>query len=194
MYRQNTTTRNQWYVAYCQPLKERQVAAALENSYVESFLPLIQRQTNGRKKYMPLFPRYLFLHVDLNSVGMYTIRRTPGLVKLVAFGETPQPVPAASIAALRQQVDTINAQGGLLEHSFQPGNAVRLTKGPLQGLQAVFIGPMHPSECVQVLLNFLGRLNKVEVDVHQLEHAEPAVPAQRERRTRGRGRPIRAQS
>lgn len=183
----------QWYVAYCMPLKEQHVATVLSRSLSETYLPLIRRRVDGKQTYGALFPRYVFLHVNLSMVRMSQIRATPGLLRLVACGDTPQPIPASVIELLRQQVNQINAQGGLPAHAFQPGDAVRFTKGPLHGLHAVFTGPMHPTERVHVLLDFLGRLNEVEVAVHQLERAGPAAPPQperRERRTRGKGRVI----
>lgn len=163
---------------------------ALASQSIDHYLPLVSHKIAGKQKHIPLFPRYLFVHVNLSTVAIQRINTTPGLLRLIAFGETPQPLPIHTIEALRQQVDAINAQGGLPAHTFQPGDTVRFRKGPLHGLNAVFTGPMRPTERVHVLLDFLGRLNEVEVDIHQLERAEPAAPPQRERRTRGKGRVI----
>jgi len=63
--------------------------------------------------------------------------------------------------------------------------------GPFQGLETVFAGPTTPSKRVQVLLNFLGRLTKVEVEVSALEKRAESVRLKRIRYTRGKGRKIR---
>lgn len=66
---------------------------------------------------------------------------------------------------------------------------MRVTQGPLQGLEAIFQGPMKPTQRVQVLLEFLGQQQKVNVDVEDLERsAAPSV--KRERRIRGKRRRI----
>jgi hypothetical protein len=44
---------------------------------------------------------------------------------------------------------------------------------------------------VQVLITFLGEMREVEVDVDDLRPVEPTPAEKRERRTRGKGRPIR---
>jgi hypothetical protein len=51
---------------------------------------------------------------------------------------------------------------------------------------------MTPSERVRVLLDFLGGLRETNLSVDDLERSTtPPPPARQERRTRGRGRPIR---
>jgi len=51
----------------------------------------------------------------------------------------------------------------------------------------VFLGPLTPAARVQVLLQFLGRQQQVEVDVNAIE---PSTVLKRPRRTRGHGRRI----
>ncbi len=111
-----------------------------------------------------------------------SIHRTPGVIRLVAFDARPTQAPVSVVAALRQEVNAINDRGGLTTHSFYEGQRVRITTGPLQGLEAVFVGPMQPSRRVSVLLDFLGRLQKVQVEVTELEAVRQHPP----RRTRGR--------
>jgi transcription antitermination factor NusG len=65
---------------------------------------------------------------------------------------------------------------------------VRIVSGPLAGLEAAFDRPLGPRERVQVLVRFLGQVNRAEVSCEALE---PLVERERPpRRTRGRGRPI----
>jgi len=183
-----------WYVVHCQPLKERQADAALAHYLgLITYLPAIRRRFRGRVQQAPLFPRYLFVRANLQVVALSTINATPGVLRMVAFDARPQPVSAALIEALRQRVDLLNAQGGLPEHNFHPGEAVQLKDGPLQGLEAVFVGPMKPSERVQILIHFLGQLREVDVDVDMLERPSSMPTLKRERRTRGKGRRVKRQ-
>lgn len=184
-------TASHWYAVYCKPLKEWQAAVVLENHLkLAVFLPEVRRRSHQPAQRVLLFPRYLFLQADLQIVTLSKINATPGVLSLVAFGATPQPVPAAVIQALRQRVDRINEQGGLPEQQFHPGETVRLKQGPLRGLEAIFVGPMQPSERVRVLIDFLGQLREAEVGREILERTGSAPAQVLERRTRGKGRSI----
>ncbi len=56
----------------------------------------------------------------------------------------------------------------------------------------MFIGPLRPSERVHVLVEFLGSLRDLELPVEQIERLSAPPEPKRERRTRGRGRAIKA--
>lgn len=177
-----------WYVVHTRPRRELMVASLLEQlPETEVFLPEVFRQSDDERKLTPLFPGYLFVRLDANDSAMGHIKHTPGVIRLVGFGDKPQSVPDSIIEALRTQVEQVNARGGIAQHPFHVGDKVRLTAGPLEGLEAVFQGPMEASRRVDVLLTFMGRLQEVQVDVSQLE----AVPQRPPRRTRGKGRRIR---
>jgi transcriptional antiterminator RfaH len=197
LYEGNSISRSNlqsWYAVHCKALRESQAAAALE-SYLRLavYLPEIRRRSRRQVQRVALFPGYLFVQANLQEVGLSTINATPGVVRLVAFDETPQPIPETTIEAIRELVDSFNARGGQPEHGFRPGDIVRFKGGALQGLKAIFAGPMKPSERVRVLIDFLGSCREAEINVGLLERASSEPIAGRERRTRGRGRKIRSQ-
>jgi transcriptional antiterminator RfaH len=178
-----------WYVVHCKPHKEWQAASALtERLGLATYLLELRRCSRGRVQRAPLFPRYLFVRMDLQTVGVSHINATAGVLRLVSFGGAPPSIPETVIEALRQRVDILNDHGGLLEHGFHPGDTVRLTHGPLRGLEAIFIGPMKPSERVRVLIEFLGQPREMKLPVDILERAGTSPAPKRERRTRGKGR------
>ena len=182
-----------WYAVHCQPLKESLAATALvEQLALTVYLPKVKCRRRGRVQFTPFFPRYLFVRADLRTVALNRINATIGVQRLVAFGEIPQPISASVIDALRQRVDHFNADGGLLRQGFQPGEAVRLTQGPLRGLEAIFGGPTNPGDRVRVLIEFLGRQRMAEVNAGGLERvaANSAAATKPPRRTRGKGRRI----
>lgn len=186
-------TRAQWYVVYCTPLKERSAAAALAARFeVPVYVPEVPQRFRGKLQQTSLFPRYFFVRADLRLVTLNSINTTPGVVRVVSFGGVPAPIPAATIEMLRERADEISARGGLPEQHFTPGETVRFTAGPLDGLQAIFVGPTTPSERVRVLIEFLGRLQTAEVSRHNLERVGAAPPTQR--RTRGQGRRVKAKA
>jgi transcription antitermination factor NusG len=138
----------------------------------------------------PFFSGYLFVQANLDLVPVSSINAVPGVVRMVAFGERPRPIGNSVVEALRQRIDDLNANGGLVGPVFLSGDNVRIMHGPLQGLEAVFIGPMKPRERVRVLLDFLGSDREVEVGLDVLEPSKGHTSPQRERGTRGKGRTI----
>ncbi len=181
-----------WYVIHTKPQQEALAASMLaERLSLTIFLPEVRRRSRGRLRRAPFFPGYLFAEIDLEHSEVSSVNNTPGVVRLVAFGGMPKPVPGPVIAALQARLAEIDAQGGLPQHPFHTGDRVRLTAGPLAGLEAVFVGPMRPAERVRVLLQFLGQEQEALAPVEDLEPAGGQAMAKRPRRTRGKGRVIR---
>jgi len=182
----------EWYVVHTKPHAELLAATLLERRFgLEVYLPEVMQQRRGKPHLVTLFPAYLFIDADLALTPPSQVDATPGVVRMVRFGDgTPQPLAAGVVVALRTQVAALNAVGGLVPHPFHPGDVVEITAGPLQGLAAVFVGPMTPAARVQVLLRFLGRDQTVSVAVEHLVPGAGAPPVveKRARRTRGRGR------
>ena len=181
----------QWYAVHCKPMKERHAVIALEYLLgLTTYLPEIRRRTKSPSQYIPFFPRYLFVLADLDKVSISRINAVPGVLRLVAFDETPLPIANSVIEALQESVNRLNASGGLRLHDFQAGEVTRLKSGPLQGLEATFLCHLDPSDRVRVLIEFLGSLRETEVNVHILEPTSSQPPRRQERRTRGKGRVI----
>ncbi len=180
-----------WYVIHTKPQQEALAASMLEERLsITIFLPEVRQRRQGHLRQAPLFPGYLFAGIDLDHSEVSSVNNTPGVVRLVAFGGQPKPVPTHVIDALRARLAELDAQGGLPQHPFHTGDRVRLKEGPLAGLEAIFIGPMRPAERVRVLLEFLGQEQETLVAVEDLEAAGSTAMPKRPRRTRGKGRSI----
>lgn len=159
----------QWYVAHSQPLKERYAAQNLGLRLgLTVFLPEVRRHFRGQVEEAPLFPRYLFVKADLGVTAVSRINATEGVARLVSFGGAPLAVPGEIVRGLYERVAALNSEGGLVEHGFQAGEMVAVVGGPLCGLEAIFLGPMEPNQRVQVLIDLLGGLQRVEIDVDDL--------------------------
>lgn len=179
-----------WYTLYTKPNAEARVARALSARGFEIFLPLLPPRRNGRSQ--PLFPAYLFVHCDLSLASVEALRWTPGLRRIVSFGDRPAVVPEAAIQLIREGLRAIEEAGGLPKHPFKPGDTVVIDSGPLAGLRGIFEGPVGPAERVRILIRFLGETNKAEVPVEILRRAseDDHILRRRRRGTRGRGRRI----
>ena len=181
-----------WYVVHTRPQKELLAAGLLEERLdVAAYLPEALQPYRGEMRLRPLFPRYLFVHADLAVTPASAFDSMPGVIRLVVFGGQALPVDEQVVVALRQEVTRLNAAGGLFRTTLRPGDRVRVRTGPLAGLEAVFVEPLAPGDRAAVLLDFLGRQNRVTVALADMDPApEPAPRRRRRRGTRGRGRRV----
>ncbi len=184
-----------WYALYTQMKQEAIVAQQLQDKGIEVFFPCYtERRTRGRIIVQPLFPRYLFVRLDIYSRGLEALRWTPGLRYILCCAGVPARVPEEAIALVRQRMEQVEALGGFLRPRFRVGERVRIKEGPLAGLEAIFDEPVGPAARVRILVHFLGEVNKAVVDVDALEAAGSVPTGERERgprRTRGQGRFLR---
>ena len=119
----------------------------------------------------PLFPSYLFVRCDLSEVNVDLLQFLPGLRRIVAFAGKPAVISQDAIEMMTRELDEIEAAGGVLKHSFKPGDTVVIDSGPLAGLRGVFQGPLGPSERVRILVRFLGETNRAEVPLEAIRKA-----------------------
>ena len=154
-----------WHAALCKPRREALAEINLVNQGYRVFLPLLgtQRRRDGRwvDSVEPLFPRYLFLAAGSERQSLAPVRSTLGVCGLVRFGGQPAAIPEAVVESLRARQDP--ATGASARRSpFTPGARVEFRAGPFAGLEGVF--EMEAGlERVVVLLELLGKLNKVQV-------------------------------
>ncbi len=182
-----------WYVVHARTQQELLAAAVIQTRLdLLTWVPEVTQQRRGQRQFGPLFPGYLFVQGAALGLPLSAINRMPGVVRVVAFDAEPQPLAHVVVAALRVQLDQANATGGLPQHSFKPGETVRFRGGPLEGMEAIFVGPTEPAVRVEVLLRFLGSQRILHVAPDELEVvANPIAARPQTRRSRGTGRPIR---
>lgn len=169
-----------WYALHTKPHKERQVASLLCSREIEIFLPLLRvNPVNPRAaREKPYFPSYLFVHVDLDVIGLSTLRWTPGLLRMVEFGGDLGTVPASLISQIRDRLTDIRAAGGLSLESLSAGDRVRVVSGTFEGYEGVFDTRLSGAERVRVLLELISdhqagrnisRTVPVELDAGKIE-------------------------
>jgi transcription elongation factor/antiterminator RfaH len=187
-----------WYALYTKPNSEFQVAVALQQHRIETYLPQVEvTEDHQHPKTKPFFPCYLFMKVDFQETDLSQMEWIPGLRRIVTCDDRPVPVPEAMITFIRRQFGELELSDGLPAPRFGKGDAVRITIGPFQDMLAIFEGPTSSGERVKVLLEILGRPSRVRLAAADLEKAEAGAAGistpKRPRRTRGQGRWIRGQ-
>jgi transcriptional antiterminator RfaH len=123
----------------------------------------VERLQRGKllKKMEPLFPRYLFLHLEEGNDNWGPIRSTLGVAGLVRFGQAYALVSDEVMDAVRERTQDVK------KSLFESGDNVRVVSGPLLGLEGVF----EISDGEQrsfVLLEFMQKQQRVSVSTADL--------------------------
>ena len=150
-----------WYVACTKPGGERLAESNLARQGFETYLPRVAKKTKTKTKALglvtvPLFPRYIFIRVDLNAAPWRAINSTYGISRLVAFGDRPAPVANAVIEEIRGR----ELEDGLVSlaqaQPFTPGEAVSIAGGAFEDRTGIF-QCRTDKDRVRILLSLLGR-------------------------------------
>ena len=161
-----------WYVLQSKPQKESLLYDQLCLRNIEAYYPRLHvKPVNPRsRKIRPYFPGYLFVHVDLESVGFSSLEWIPGERGLISYGGEPAIVPDTVINEIRRKIDQINLAGGVTLHTIKPGDPIEIKSGLFAGYRAIFDARLSGNDRVRVLLQMLqDRQVCVELSGRQIE-------------------------
>jgi transcriptional antiterminator RfaH len=158
---------SRWYVVQTQPHAETRAMMHLVRQGFPAYLPrYLKRRRHARKVEMtgaPLFPRYLFVTVDMATQRWRSIHSTVGVSRLVCNGDEPAPVPPAVVTALQGREDARGFVTLERRPQFAAGAPVRIIDGVFADALGLFEG-MADRERVAVLLDLLGRKVRILLD------------------------------
>lgn len=162
-----------WYLVYTKPRQEEVALLNLERQGYGVYLPRVRQMRKRMGKRVPvvepLFPRYLFIHLDTHTDNWAPIRSTLGVATLVRFGREPARVPDELVAFLKEN----EGQEGLHDWAkpdYKIGERVRVAEGAFQGYEGILLSRTS-RERVVLLLDIVGRQIRAQVVIHQLEKA-----------------------
>lgn len=163
-----------WFVVQTKPRGEEQALKSLLQRPVTPFLPrLCVRRRHGSRRWEalePLFPGYLFCHLDPQPEILAQVRWARGVKRILGDEDGPVSVPEEVVRHLQERQGD---QGYIVPRPLMtPGTRVRVTSGPLLYLEGIIERPSTRAERVRVLLQILGRIVPVEVDLAQLEKVD----------------------
>lgn len=162
-----------WYLVYTKPRQEQVARTNLERQHYGVYLPLAREHKRRRGKPVdvtaPLFPRYLFIHLDSQTDNWGPIRSTLGVVSLVRFAYQPAQVPDNLIAALKERE---GPEGIVLvaREVFRRGTRVRINDGKFAGYEGIFFARSGHGRVV-ILLDIMGKNARTTVDTLSIEPA-----------------------
>jgi transcription antitermination factor NusG len=152
-----------WYAIQVASKKEKRVESILVEKGYECFLPLYAKRTawSDRIKVTeaPLFRGYVFSRFDVRH--RLPVLVTPNVQAIVGSGKIPVAIPDRDLEAIRVALRT----GMLVEphDCLQEGDLVRVTKGPLAGIEGTFL--KYRSGCRLILsVPLIQRSVAVEID------------------------------
>lgn len=163
----NQAITSSWYAVQTQPNAERKAILNLNQQGYEVYLPqYLRRRRHARRVEMvkaPLFPRYLFVAVDVATQRWRSIHSTIGVSRLVCSGDVPAAVPACVVDQLRSREDEQGCIRLERQPMFSPGDKVRVQDGIFESCLGLFEG-LSDGERVAILLDLLGRKVRVFID------------------------------
>ena len=157
---------SRWHVVQTHVNAEAKAAANLQRQGFAVYLPrYLKRRSHARNVDIvarPLFPRYLFVAIDLATQRWRAIQSTLGVSNLICWSGQPASVEVGVVNALKARED----EGGFIKLTrrlaFSPGDKVRIGEGAFIDNLA-FVERVSDHERVAILLDLLGRKVRVLV-------------------------------
>jgi len=158
-----------WYLVLTKPAREPLAQLNLERQGYSVYYPRLVRPFRIRgqwaQKVVALFPRYLFVSLEVGEQPLAPVQSTAGVASIVRFGRDYAVVPDEVVEQLRARADPATGLHRLGDHSrpMAPGARVRIVAGAFDGLEGVFQRATG-DERVIILLRLLGQEIPVSVD------------------------------
>lgn len=160
-----------WSVAQTESQRENVAAAFLKQAHFQIYLPKIQIGLGIRKRIVPLFPGYVFVHV---VDRWYDIRWTVGVLRLLLVDGAPAQLGDGVMDAIRKQ----EGRDGLVKlpkpRGLQRGDEVLLLRGSFEGKIGVYEG-LCSSQRSKILLHLLGRPVAVTLPTRDMKQLTPSL-------------------
>jgi transcription antitermination factor NusG len=167
----------QWFVVWTQSHAERSVCDQLVAKGFHAFLPTVRswsRQRGARKMIaLPMFPGYAFIRHALDKHSHVEVLKTRGVVRVLGDGwERLAAVPDDEVDAIRRVSES---DLPVFPHAYmREGQWVRITAGPLQGMEGVLVQAKPNKGLLVVSVDLLRRSVAVEVDGTQVVPSTPS--------------------
>ena len=164
----------QWHVVYTQYRAETRAVEQLRHQGFETYFPRCSKVCRHARReetvLRPLFPRYVFVALDLDIDHWRSVNGTVGVSNLVSQGERPSALPDSVVENLRSsEIDEgVVALSRLM--LFDVGAKLRVLEGAFVGQTGIYDG-MSEAERVVLLFDMIGRKVRGEVPIHAVEAA-----------------------
>ena len=169
---------SKWFLIYTKAKEEHRAKTNLENQGFQIFLPMLAFAKMNQSKSTTLeamFPRYLFIKINLERDNWTCIKSTRGVSHMVVFGQRFAEMPKQVIEHLKSGADENHIfRQAITRQEFQKGDKLVIEKGVFKDKEATFLSKKS-KERVRILLRFVNHLITAEIpasDVGQKEIIE----------------------
>ncbi|MCP4383341.1 MAG: transcriptional activator RfaH [Hyphomicrobiales bacterium] len=163
---------HRWFVVHTKPYREGRAAINLAQQGFQTFLPRFLKTVRHARRFRtattPLFPRYLFVKLDLDRDRWRSVNSTFGVSGLIMEGDFPKPVRSEVVGEL---IDAADSSGVVsMSSTLRAGERARLATGPFAGKVGELV-KLDDGDRAAVLLDILGTRTVVRTSRADLEPA-----------------------
>lgn len=163
----NSDVASKWYVAHTHAHGEVKAAAHLVRQGFGIYLPrYMKRRRHARRVEIvpaPLFPRYLFVNISVDTQQWRMIHSTVGVSGLICYGDVPAPISGEIVEGLRRSEDDRGFVPIDMRPTFAVGDKVRVVEGVFTNCLGLYEG-MADRDRVTILMDLLGRKVRTVLD------------------------------
>ena len=123
-----------------------------------------QKRTTTRK----FFPGYILVEMDMDNQSWHVVKETPKVTGFVGATRNPPSIPEQEVRRVMGQLEG-EEQRPKLALSFERGEEVRVTEGPLSPVVGKVEEVNVARARVRVTVTIFGRPTSVELDFSQVE-------------------------
>ncbi len=164
-----------WYAVMAKPRQERSSSTFLVQAGIETYYPEFNEYVTvkGRRcvRRSGLFPGYFFARFDYDN-QYRTVSYCRGVRRIVRFGQTPAEVEPGLLDDIRRG---LSRQDTIPIPRLTHGEVVRISHGPLAGVEGVFDYKLSGKDRVVVLLRALSYQSRAVLNFSDIERFSEAV-------------------
>lgn len=132
-----------WFLVFSKPTGEQTAKTHLERQGYRVYYPRLVSSQLRRGRWVDcvaaLFPRYVFVQLDLARQSLAPVRSTLGVANVVRFGSEATVVPDRLVEGLMGKADPQSGLHRLAAGTgFERGARVRVVAGAFSGLDGIF--------------------------------------------------------
>jgi transcriptional antiterminator RfaH len=164
-----------WFLVQTKPQQETRALENLQQQGVAAFCPqvFVEKLSRGKRKVSKevLFPSYLFVEFDQETISALSINYTRGVSRIISFGNSLSQVPDQLISQLKERVE--QSEQNMITELPEKGEKLEVLDGPFRGLNAIFSQIDGDSRAV-VLIAILSQKVKAVLPLRSLGRTKTA--------------------
>lgn len=156
-----------WYLLYCKRSEQERAVLNLHRQGIDCYYPqvAVEKFVRGKRTQTkePLFPCYLFVNFDPETIAITTVRSTRGVADFVRCGGKCQEVRDDIVLRLMENETAMESAELCVAQAPQEGDTFHFSKGEFTGLEAIYAEADGEKRSF-MLINMLGQQVKISID------------------------------